>query len=160
MKALLSLSFLFLGWTTSAGASEIQPDRNVAEYNLGTAALGLKGFDPVSYFAEGGNQPLQGSPELSASHDGVQYFFATEENRELFVANPLKYEPTYGGWCAWAMANGSRVDIDPTIYTINGNRLHFFIAQRAKRNFDRNIPHYEKLADDTWFQFSGEGPRF
>lgn len=135
-----------------------QVNRNSALYNL-DAGVGLKGYDPVSYFAEGGSTPQKGSQAFSLEHEGVEYHFVSQENLETFKTLPERYEPTYGGWCAWAMANGSRVDINPTIFTINGNRLHFFISRRAKRNFDRDLDKYEARADNNWRDISGEEPR-
>lgn len=137
---------------------QAQVERNVTEYNL-QAGLGLKGYDPVSYFPEGGGQPLAGQSTLRLDYMGVTYQFANAANLDLFIENPEKYEPTYGGWCAYAMASGSKVDIQPTIYTINGNRLHFFVSKRAKQNFDSDVLGFEIRADGFWKKISGEDPR-
>lgn len=140
-------------FSLTARAQEI---RNVAEYNL-TAGIGLKGADPVSYFKEGDKNSV--GEQLSLDHQGVIYNFISQKNFEIFETNPNKYEPTYGGWCAFAMASGSQVDIDPTIYTINGNRIHFFVSRRAKELFDADIPSFESRADRFWKEISGEEPR-
>lgn len=149
------ISFLALVWSALTFA---QLDRNSAAYNL-EAGLALKGYDPVSYFAEGGSLPQKGKNSLSLEHKGVTYFFASNDNREVFKTMPERYEPTYGGFCAWAMANGSAIDIIPDIFTINGNRLHLFFSKRAKRNFDRDVAKYEIMADSNWKSLSGESPR-
>lgn len=151
-SALVSVSLL------AASSAQAQTTRNVTEYNLQNS-VGLKGYDPVSYFPEGGNQPKEGMQNLKLDYMGVIYLFASAQNLDLFVQNPDKYEPTYGGWCAYAMASGSKVDIQPRIYTINGNRLHFFVSRRAKQNFDANVVNYESRADNFWKQISGEEPR-
>jgi YHS domain-containing protein len=132
-------------------------DRNISEYNI-NQGLGLHGQDPVSYFPEGNSNPNRGI--IAQSYKGVTYRFINQENAEIFLDRPEKFEPTYGGWCAWAMSQGSRVDIDYRFFTINGNRIHFFFSARAKSNFDRDISKYEALADQTWKRFSGEEPRF
>lgn len=132
--------------------------RNVTEYNLQNG-VGLKGYDPVAVFPEGGAKVLKGKAEHRVVYEGVTYFFATQVNAESFEANPAKYEPTYGGNCAWAMAHGDKVDIIPTLYTLNGNRAHYFVSGRAKRNFDAKIPKYEGQADGHWKNISGEEPR-
>lgn len=146
--------------TATTGAyslpAKAQEARNVAEYNL-TAGVGLKGADPVSYFNEGDKQNL--GEQQSFDHLGVVYNFNSQKNLDLFETNPEKYEPTYGGWCAFAMASGSQVDIDPDIYTINGNRIHFFVSRRAKELFDADIPSFEARADGFWKNISGEEPR-
>lgn len=157
----LSLSFLALLIATTLGLGQkahAQAGRNVAKYNL-SSGVGLKGYDPVSYFPEGGGAPLKGSTSSRLIHSGVTYLFANQSNLEMFTKNPEKYEPTYGGWCAYAMASGSQVDINPVLFTIYGNRAHFFVASRAKRNFDNDIIGHEVRADKFWKNISGEEPR-
>lgn len=152
-----AMLFLIAGFF-SVSSVQAQTNRNVAVYNL-QSGLGLKGYDPVSYFPEGGGQPQVGQQTLKLNYMGVTYMFATAQHLDLFVQNPEKYEPTYGGWCAYAMASGSQVDINPLLYTINGNRLHFFVSKRAKQNFDADILGHETRADGFWKQISGEEPR-
>ncbi len=132
--------------------------KNVAEYNL-TENLGLKGYDPVSYFPEGGGIPKVGNVQYKLDDMGVMYYFSSAENLEIFIENSEKYEPTYGGWCAYAMASGTKIDIQPMFYTISGNRLHFFVSKRAKQNFDADVAGHEERADGFWKQISGEEPR-
>lgn len=139
-------------------SAQAQISRNIPVYNL-EAGIGLKGYDPVSYFPEGGGNPLPGDSDISLNFEGVIYLFSNTTNRDQFMENPGRYEPTYGGWCAYAMASGSTVDIQPMIFTINGNRLHFFVSHRAKRNFDSDILGFETRADEFWRKISGEDPR-
>ncbi|MBX2994628.1 MAG: hypothetical protein KF681_07395 [Bdellovibrionaceae bacterium] len=133
--------------------------RNPSVYNLQNQ-MALKGFDPVAVFPEGGGTPTPGKAELRLDYMGVVYLFARAENLDLFVQNPDKYEPTYGGWCAYAMASGTKVDIQPQLFTLHGNRAHYFVSQRAKQNFDRDVRGHEERADQFWKQISGEDPRF
>lgn len=153
MTKFLTIALLFLSLGLHA-----QDVRNVSKYNL-SAGIGLKGYDPVAVFPEGGAAVKKGSSSLSLIHEGVIYNFATAANRDLFVADPAKYEPTYGGWCAFAMATGSQVDIQPNIFTVNGRRAHYFVSTRAKGNFDRDLKTFENNADNFWFKISGEKPR-
>jgi len=157
-KTLWLISSLALALTSFS--TNAQEGRNVSAYNQPALnPAGVYGYDPVSYFAEGGSNPVKGSASITHSHSGITYRFSSIENREMFKVMPERYEPTYGHYCAWAMAQGGKVNIDPTIFTIDGSRLHFFIARRAKRNFDRNIPRFSGQADNNWRQFSGEEPR-
>ncbi|MCB0379562.1 MAG: hypothetical protein KDD33_13805 [Bdellovibrionales bacterium] len=158
MKTLLTTLFFITSLQAWATPTPEQPDRNEAEYNL-DGQLGLKGFDPVAYFAEHGGEALQGNPNISAEYGNVVYRFASEDNRSTFLNNPTKYEPTYGGWCAWAMANRSFVDINPMLFTQNGNRMHFFISAGAKARFDNDLARREKDADDYFESQTGEKPR-
>lgn len=96
-------------------------------YNTLGEAVGLVGYDPVSYFPEGGSSPQKGSIKISAEHDGVTYRFATEDHQKAFKKNPAKFLPQYGGWCAWAVSElGSRVDVDPLSYEIRSEKLYVF----------------------------------
>lgn len=156
MKKFWQLLLLF---TLTMFSVQAQEGRNVAAYNDEQGPVGLLGYDPVSYFSEGGGEAKEGSASIALNYEGVLYHFSSEENKETFLTNPEKYEPTYGGWCAWAMANGNEIRINPEIYTIDGDRIHFFIARRAKRNFDRDILGYSDKADGHWEDISGELPR-
>jgi hypothetical protein len=86
--------------------------------------IALHGYDAVSYQTPGG--PLLGLEKLVVVHDGGTYRFATEQNRTSFVADPQRYVPAYGGWCAYAMADGEFVDVDPKTFKILDGRLLLF----------------------------------
>ncbi len=93
-------------------------------YNLGDGSVALSGYDPVSYFNAG---PHKGQPNIKKRYNGVNYLFANEANRKLFEADPEKYEPAYGGWCAWAMFEGKKYEVDPENYKIvDGRNLLFY----------------------------------
>jgi YHS domain-containing protein len=163
MKKLLSILFIGLLWMTSFNVAA-QKDRNVAEYNLNVFGTGFidgneaeaKGFDPVSTFL---GQVEEGKEEYSLEYEGVNYLFASEENKTLFLQNPEKFEPTYGGYCARAMVDGNKVHIQTKLYSIVGNRAFYFVSKRAKRSFDREIAGNAAKADAHWKAISGEEPR-
>ena len=152
------LKTLLIGSLFGFTLAHAQVGRNTAEYNL-SAGTGLGSFDPVAVFAEGGGQALRGSTAQRLQHEGVAYLFANNANQETFQQAPEKYEPTYGGWCAYAMASGSKVPIQATIFTIHGNRAHYFVSNAAKRAFDRDVASFESRADTHWKRISGEEPR-
>jgi len=83
----------------------------------------LSGYDPVSYF-EG--MPQAGQKDLSYDYSGVVYQFASESNRDRFKSNPEKYVPAYGGWCAYAMLEGDKVEIDPMSFKLIEGKLYLF----------------------------------
>ena len=87
--------------------------------------LAIKGYDPVAYFKEG--RAVRGKKEFSLSDHGVNYHFASSADLQLFQANPLKYRPQYGGWCAYAMGHdGSKVEVDPETFKILNGQLFLF----------------------------------
>ncbi|MGE4131577.1 MAG: YHS domain-containing (seleno)protein [Bdellovibrionales bacterium] len=154
----MKLLALTIGALLSWGSVHAETVRNVAVYNLENG-VGLKGYDPVAVFPEGGSAAQPGKEEFQLDYLGVIYKFASSEHMEMFMQNPAKYEPTYGGWCAYAMASGEYIDIQPTLFTIHGNRAHYFVAARAKRNFDSDVAGFEARADGHWKRISGEDPR-
>lgn len=104
------------------GAADTTTKRTT-HYNLGKADLAVKGFDPVSYHL---GQPRKGSKQIETSHNGLLYRFVSKANLDAFVADPAKYEPAYGGWCAWAMLEGDKVDINPKRYKIINGQTYLF----------------------------------
>ncbi len=139
-----------------------EADRDTSFYNLGEGGLALEGFDPVAYFDEGGAAATRGLASLSLEHDGVVYHFASDENRQLFVGNPGKYEPTHGGWCAYAMSKDVRYKVDPQAFLLSEGRLTLF-ADLDYVEFDGKwVPEQHEslaLADKNWLAFSGEAAR-
>jgi len=92
--------------------------------NLNSSGLALQGYDPVSYHKNG---PRKGKQEYTFTLDGVTYLFSSPDNRELFLNNPTPYIPAYGGWCAWAMLEGDKVEVDPeTFKVVEGRTLLFY----------------------------------
>jgi hypothetical protein len=138
---LLAAPALALG----AAAMTARPAR-AATFAPGGVALG--GTDPVAYFAAG--RATQGSAEHAVAHDGATWRFASAANRDAFAADPAAYAPAYGGWCAWAMAQGYLAETDPDAWTIHEGRLFLNANARIKRRFERDIPGFVAQADANW----------
>lgn len=129
----------------------------VQHYNLGPDKVAIKGYDPVAYFTPG--KALKGLKEFSASHRGVTYLFASEENKKRFTEAPEKYLPTYGGWCATAMAKGEKVEIDPTNFKVTNGRLFLFFKAfyaNALKDWNKDEPNLTVKADANWKKITGE----
>jgi hypothetical protein len=115
-----------------AMAAPISPAAPSHRYDLLGESIGLSGYDPVSYFPEGGGRPEKGLISISQQHDGVTYRFSSKEHLALFDKQPEKYLPAYGGWCAWAVAElGQRVDVDPESFQIRDAKLYLFYRDPA-----------------------------
>jgi len=82
--------------------------------------------------------PQPGIPTLTVTHEGRRYRFALEDNRERFTAAPSRYEPAFGGWCAYAVAHGYKFEVDPRSYLVEDDRLFGFY--RGLRQADTNWP--------------------
>ena len=100
-----------------------------ATMNLLGPGVGAEGYDPVTYWPEGGSKPKQGTIKLTFAHNGVSYRFANEKNLETFKANPDHFLPQFGGYCAWAMgAINQRVDVNPQHFVIRDGKLYLFFS--------------------------------
>jgi YHS domain-containing protein len=89
--------------------------------------LALQGYDAVSYFQA---KPLKGKANFSTTHQGIKYQFANAANLAAFQLDPAKYEPQYGGWCAYAMGKtGEKVEVDPETFKLINGKLYLFYNQ-------------------------------
>jgi YHS domain-containing protein len=108
----------------------------------------LKGADVVAYFAQG--KYVQGSPQFSHVHEGVTLRFASAEHKALFVAEPKKYLPQYGGYCANGIVYGIPWGGDADTWRIVDGKLYIFGGQGSKKGFELDLPANIKLADGYW----------
>ena len=95
-----------------------------AQY-FGSDGVFMDGYDAVSYLKD--NKATKGQKAFAVSHDGAQFYFTNQENKNLFVQDPAKYIPAYKGWCAYAMADsGDLVKVDPKSFKIINGKTYFF----------------------------------
>jgi YHS domain-containing protein len=122
------------------------------------ANLMLKGHDPVAYFTEGRHVP--GKPDIKAEHEGVTYRFASAEHRDLFVKQPGKYAPQYGGFCANGIAYAIPWGGDPDTWAIIDGKLYIFGGEGSRRYFLMDERQNLALADSYWKnEVDGTNPR-
>jgi YHS domain-containing protein len=150
-------TLLVLGALVTAGGAlprVAAAEGSRTSHNLLGEAIGLVAYDPVSYFPEGGGKPVRGLISISAEFDGVTYRFATEAHKAVFLKNPAKYVPAFGGWCTWAVAElGKRVDVDPESYVLKNGRLLVFYRDPAldtRAKFLENPDALLKKAEANW----------
>jgi YHS domain-containing protein len=143
MKRLIII-FLFV-----SVAAQAQNERK-AHYNL-KKGVALEGYDPVSYFD--GN-PQEGSDKIKVEYKSVTYLFATAANAARFKQTPDKFEPAYGGWCAYAMGeSGEKVKIDPETYKILNGKLYLFYnfwGNNTLTDWNKNEAPLKSKGDQNW----------
>jgi peroxiredoxin Q/BCP len=135
----------------AAKVAELSKNLAIGQYNLSEGMLALKGHDPVTYIESGNAQP--GSSEHSSQYRGVVYRFASVENRQKFAEHPEKYVPAYGGWCATAMADGRKVEIDPANFKVTDGRLFLFYKGwlgNALNDWNKDEKKLTVRADEQW----------
>lgn len=113
-----------------------------------TGGVAIKGHDPVAYFTQGG--PVDGSPEFTVAHDGAVFEFASAANRDLFAADPARYAPRYGGFCAFGASRGYKADIDPRAFTVVDGRLYLNYNLEVRAEWSKDVPGHVAKADANW----------
>jgi len=126
---------------------------------LGTASAGeinastfgkvaIEGTDPVAYFTEG--RAVEGKSSHSVEWRGAVWRFSTEANREDFKADPARYAPQYGGYCAWAVSRGYSASIDPKAWKIVDGKLYLNYSKNVQKDWQQDIPGNIAKADANW----------
>ncbi len=108
----------------------------------------IRGYDPVAYFTQG--RPVKGSPELTHQWKGATWRFASAENRERFAAAPEKYAPQYGGYCAYGVASGYAVKIEPDAWSVVDGKLYLNYDRSVQKSWQSDVPGYIRKADVNW----------
>jgi YHS domain-containing protein len=130
-------------------------DVRLKNFNL-DKGLAIEGYDPVSYFQ---GKPSEGKKSHSFVHRGVAYYFSSAANRSAFIDHPEKYEPAYGGWCAYAMGkNGDKVKVDPETFKIVNERVFLFYnfwGNNTLADWNENEPQLKSSADKQWKKYVG-----
>jgi YHS domain-containing protein len=152
---------LVLGAITLACAAALPAraydERSTRAVNVDAKGVGLKGHDPVAYFVAGA--PTAGKPDFSASHAGVTYHFASAANRDQFLANPARYAPQYGGFCAMGVALNKKLDGDPTAWHIAGDKLYLNVNKDVQKKWLTDVPGHLRQADAAWPVVRDKAPR-
>lgn len=145
-----SLLILFVALVSMTTFSQTAVKRT-KEFNLENK-VALQGYDPVSYFTQ--KKAVKGKKEITATNEGVVYYFSSKANKDLFVKNPATYEPQYGGWCAYAMGDdGTKVEVDPKTYKIVDNKLYLFynaFFNNTLKTWNKDESNLKKKADSSW----------
>jgi len=147
MKTVLSILLIVLFLVEVRGQSDaIRKQHFNAKKNVA-----MDGYDPVSYFD---GKPLEGKPEVKLNYKNVTYQFASQANFAKFKLNPEKYEPAYGGWCAYAMGeSGEKVKIDPETFTILEGKVYLFYnfwGNNTLEDWKKNEKKLKDTADLNW----------
>lgn len=109
---------------------------------------GVSGYDPVAYFTDG--KAVRGSGFHVTVVDGVTYAFASAEHQKMFEANPQKYLPAYGGYCAYGLGVGKKFVADPEVWRIVEGKLYLNLDKGIQQKWEKDIQGYIKKGDANW----------
>lgn len=115
---------------------------------LGTNGIAIKGYDPVAYFTE--RAPREGKPDYTVEYKGAKWLFVSEKNKALFEANPERYEPAYGGYCAYGVAQNYLVKIEPEAWAIRNDQLYLNYDLDTQKRWSETPDSYIEQANEKW----------
>jgi YHS domain-containing protein len=110
--------------------------------------VAIEGHDPVAYRTQ--SKAVKGDASITAEHAGATYHFASKANRDAFLADPVKYAPQYGGFCAYAVANGYTAKIDPQVFTVVDDKLYLNFSKAVRSRWETDIPGHIASGDANW----------
>lgn len=140
LKTLATAALIFASSIAQAGVETDTDENDVI----------LAGHDAVAYFTEG--KPVVGSADFTAQHEGAVYRFSSAANRDTFRANPDKYEPAYGGYCALGTSFGKKFEIDGKAFEVVEGRLYVNKNQSAYKAWQKDIPGNIVKSEGRWGQ--------
>jgi YHS domain-containing protein len=140
MKKVLFITLLAIVFASTVSAKTLlNKDRN---------GVGIKGYDPVAYFTH--NKAVKGNAQFQSSPNGITYHFASAQNKAAFDADPAKYEPQFGGFCAWAVSQGYTAPIDPNAFQVVNGRLLLQYSLSVRKQFSQDTEGNLRKADANW----------
>lgn len=152
MKKLAILTTIAFTFLISCSSESETPKGEVYEVE----GIALAGYDPVAYFVQ--SEAKIGTEQSSVDYNGLTYYFSSSKNKALFEANPEQYLPEYGGWCAYAVAEGpKKMAPDPTMWQIQDGKLQLFyddwmtsLSGGLKEEWNEDPSNFKSKADQNW----------
>jgi YHS domain-containing protein len=138
----IALSLFLLLAAVAGAAQAVEP---TFTDDLGQA---IRGYDPVAYFTDG--KPEPGESEFSLPYQGAIWRFASAEHRDLFKADPARYAPQYGGYCAYAVSLGKTAPIDPQAWRIVDGKLYLNKNPGIQKDWEEDIPGNIAKGNANW----------
>jgi len=140
MKKLIVALMLLSGLTSLATAKDL--------LNLDGSGVAIQGYDPVAFFTD--NRPLKGSPQFQSEYRGATYYFVSGEHKATFDKEPAKYEPQFGGYCAYGASTGRKAPIKIEAWQIVNGRLLMQYDLDIKSKFNQDQQGNLRKADQNW----------
>ena len=141
LYALMALAFIAIGAGTAQAGEFFEQD-----------GIALRGYDPIAYFAEG--KPAKGLAQYSYEYKGSKFLFASAKNQKAFAANPGKYAPQFGGFCAFGTANGVKASTQPDAFAVVDGKLYLNHDSKVHARWNEDVKGNIDLAEKNWPQVS------
>ena len=124
-----------------------------AVYTSRWSNVAVQGYDPVAYFTAG--EPTKGSDDFSTVYQGAEFRFASQENLETFLADPDAYAPQYGGYCAWAIADGKYAKGNAKNWAIVDGKLYLNYNSSIQKKWNKDRAGFISRGDAQWTNLQG-----
>ncbi|MEO7166950.1 MAG: YHS domain-containing (seleno)protein [Chthoniobacterales bacterium] len=141
MKTILNSIAALLLFSASSFAADLV---NVS----GASRVALSGFDPVAFFTDA--KPVNGSPFITSENGGATYFFANEEHKKLFAADPAKYAPQFGGYCAFGIGLDKLFPVDISTWQVRNGKLYLNLNPDILKKFNADFSGNLAKAEKNW----------
>jgi YHS domain-containing protein len=120
----LTFVLIALTFVPLISQSSLEEGTRTKNFALDSKRVAIQGYDPISYWK---GTPKKGESKYSFTHLGAVYYFSSAENMQEFSKSPSKFEPEFGGWCAYAIGeSGEKVEVNPKRFKIKDNKLYLF----------------------------------
>lgn len=150
IKKIVLLAILASGLNyTSFAQKPKKSDDGKYTLNLDENGCMLRGYDVVAMFTMP-DKTIKGDQKFESTFQGAKYWFSSAENKALFDANPAKYAPLYGGFCAVAVTEGNLRPVQVWTHEITKGYLVVNHNAKAKGIWDRNSGKKFKKAQKNW----------
>jgi len=126
-------------------------ERQFANYNVDSANVAIHGYDTVAYFTDG--KPAKGSSEFEQEWEDARWLFSSATNLELFKANPERYAPQFGGYCAGGLAVGEYADGDPELFMITDGKLYLIKNEKYQTVWNGSPETSIHFGEYNWEHF-------
>lgn len=144
MKQILLLSLTLFAYTACQGQEAV----------YSTKAGAIKGYDPVAYFTK--SAPMKGDKAYTYDWQGATWYFSTQQHLNLFKGDPEKYAPAFGGFCAYGVAQGYKVKIEPEAWAIVDGKLYLNYDLDVQQQWQDDRDEFIKKASDNWKSLAGK----
>lgn len=138
----ISAFLLALGFTLCVSA------QTKTLLNLDKSGVAIQGYDPVAFFTD--HHPVKGKPEFTSKSDSATYQFASKEHKELFDKEPAKYEPVFGGYCAYGVSRNKLAPIDVDAFQIVDGKLMLQYSKSIRDSFNEDQKGNLNKANQNW----------
>ena len=114
----------------------------------GASNIAINGYDAVGFFTE--SKPVHGNPEITSTYQGATYLFASKDHKKLFDAEPAKYAPQCGGYCAFGVSVGALFPVDINTWKVDNGKLYFNLNPEIAKLFDKDLKGNVAKAEKNW----------